>query len=183
MSEYSCYGLRSWYLGIFMFMMVFYSSVSVASEEKTTIVTVVIDNKAPTCAMYINNNLSSYTYKLGILKLGTTIHPVLDIKVLCASEAFIGVKAGVVKGALLPGNTLVSMHAGGNRIAGDAFVLGLKDGYTGNRITLTGDDIFCSGIARPNAYMSCMLHPETIIKPSSLKGDVRASIKFTAVYN
>lgn len=184
MSDSSDSGLRRWWKGIFMFMIVFYCSTSIASEEKTTVVTVVIDNQAPTCAMLINGTTSAYIYKLGILKQGTTVHPEFDIKIVCSSEASIGVKAGVVKGTLLPGfNTLLSMHADGNRIARDDFVLGLRDGNTGNRIPLSGDHIFCSGVAGPYNFMSCTLRPETIIKPSPLKGDVHASIKFTAVYN
>lgn len=184
MSDHSYSGLRRWWKVIFMFMIVFYCSISIASEKKTTVVTVIINNQAPTCAMYINSTTSAYIYNLGILKKGTTVHPEFDIKITCSSEASIGVKAGVVKGTLLPGfNTLLSMHVDGNRIARDYFVLGLRDGKTGNRIPLSGDHIFCSGVVGPYNIMSCTLRPETIIKPSPLKGNVYASIKFTAVYN
>lgn len=149
-----------------------------ASESVSAMVTIRVNNPAPTCRLDLPTE-----YYLGQLTTGTGAqqrrHPAFTVKWECDHAVRTALKATLIKGKLLAEQDRLEMTIGG---APNGTLLWLE-GEDNRAIRLSGSDsdAFCAAIMAER-YRECLLTPVTEVHAADRKGRVEAAIRFEVVY-
>lgn len=149
-----------------------------ASESASAVVTIRVNNPAPTCRLEVPAE-----YYLGQLTAGPATqqkkHAPFAVKWFCDNPVRSGLKATLVKGYLRPAQDQLEMVTGG---VPNGTLLWLEE-EDNRKIKLSGseNDAFCVG-QMAELHRECTLTPVTEVHASDRKGLVEAAIRFDVVY-
>jgi len=148
-----------------------------ATETASAMVTIKVNNPAPTCRLEIPAE-----YYLGQLATGPGArqknHAPFAVKWHCDNPVRTVLKATLIKGHLLPEQDRLEMAIGG---VANGTLLWLEEDNRKIKLSGSDSDAFCVG-QMAVTHRECTLTPVTEVHATDRKGRVEAAIRFEVIY-
>ncbi|MBW5824462.1 hypothetical protein H0I68_05240 [Yersinia kristensenii] len=166
--------------GLFFVPMLLMASPETFAKERVTAVTVVIENKMPTCRLSIPRKVID----LGSLSEGNKGYPSFEISSICDGPVKSAFKAALIRGGRLSqGRDTAYLFVDGKNI-GEwiRFELEDTDADFQPSIDLSGGKLFCLN-KHASMQNRCRIKPKVYYSQTSVKGNINAAVQFTVIYS
>lgn len=166
--------------GLFFVPMLLMASPETFAKERVTSVTVVIENKMPTCRLSIPRKVID----LGSLSQGYKDYPSFEISSICDGPVKSAFKAALIKGGKLSqGSDGAYLFVDGKDIGERIrFELEETDADFQPSIDLSGGERFCLN-KHASVQNRCRIKPKVYYRQTSVKGNINAAVQFTVIYS